>query len=32
MYLNMTPARRLKLRFPADLIERAAFLEETWRP
>jgi ABC-type uncharacterized transport system substrate-binding protein len=30
--LNMTLARRLGLRFPMSLIERASFVEELWRP
>jgi ABC-type uncharacterized transport system substrate-binding protein len=30
IFLNMALARRLDVRFPMDLIERATFLEERW--
>jgi ABC-type uncharacterized transport system substrate-binding protein len=32
VFLNMTLARDLGIRFPMALIERATFLEEAWRP
>lgn len=32
VYLNMTLARILDLRFPMELIDRATFLEERWSP
>jgi ABC-type uncharacterized transport system substrate-binding protein len=32
VFLNMTLARKLGIRFPMDLIERASFMEERWAP
>ncbi len=32
VFLNMTLARKLGIRFPMDLIERATFMEERWSP
>jgi len=32
VFLNMTLARQLGVRFPMTLIERATFLEEAWEP
>ena len=32
VFLNMTLARELGVRFPMELIERASFLEERWSP
>jgi len=30
VFLDMTLARKLGIRFPMELIERASFLEERW--
>lgn len=32
VFLNMTLARKLGIRFPMELIERASFMEERWAP